>query len=101
MPAYNTQICDFVAAGKLAEALDMAKQWALSGLPDLDTPVTLLSSEFEYLERSFINGLLSPAEEASGRTNIAARLLSLVDDIKSTDVRSVAEQAARDVILLS
>lgn len=99
MPAYNTQIRDFVAAGKLAEALDMAKQWALSGLPDLDTPVTLLSSEFEYLKRSFINGLLSPAEEASGRTNIAARLLSLVDDIKSTDVRSVAEQAARDVIL--
>lgn len=99
MPAYNIQIRDFVGAGKLAEALDTAKQWALSGLPDLDTPVTLLSSEFEYLKRSFINGLLSPAEEASGRTNIAARLLSLIDDIKSADIRPAAAQTAKDVIL--
>ncbi len=99
MPAYNTQIRDFVGAGKLAEALDVAKQWALSGLPDLDTPVTLLSSEFEYLKRSVINGLLSPAEESTNRQNIAFRLLSLVDNVKEPDAQTPAAQTAKDVIL--
>lgn len=99
MPAYNIQIRDFVGAGKLDEALDTAKQWALSGSLDLDTPVTLLSSEYEYLKRSFINGLLSSAEEAAGRQNLAARLLALIDDVKDSTEQEAIVQAAKDVIL--
>ncbi len=99
MPAYNIQIRDFVGAGKLDEALDTAKQWALSGSSDLDTPVTLLSSEYEYLKRSFINGLLSSAEEAAGRQNLAARLLALIDDVKDSTEQEAIVQAAKDVIL--
>ena len=99
MPAYHTKIRDFIGAGKLNEALDIAKQWALSGQSDLDTPVTLLSSEFEYLKRSAINGLLSTAEESTGRQKIASRLLILIDDLKELDIQSTAGQPAKDVLL--
>ncbi len=99
MPAYHIQIQQFVGAGKLGEALDIAKQWALSGVSDLDTPVTLLSSELEYLKRSFINGILSPVDESAGRQNIAARLLSLVEDIQEAGAPSAVEHPDKNVLL--
>ena len=99
MPTYHTQVSEFIGSGKLNEALDAAKQWALSGESDLDTPVTLLRSEFEYLKRSFINGLLSPAEESAGRQNIAARLLSLVDDLQEAEAQGVGAPVSKDVLL--
>lgn len=86
MPDFKTQIRDFIAIGKLDEALDLAKTKALSGLTELDTPATLLSSEFEYLKRSAINGILSAQEETTHRQNIAFRLLSVVDDLPEASV---------------
>lgn len=99
MPSVNNPISDLVGAGKLGEALETAKQWALSGLTDLDTPVTLLSSEYEYLKRSAINGLLSAAEELTGRQKIAFRLLTLVENISGPGAPAASGQAAKDVIL--
>lgn len=86
MPDFKTNIRDLIAAGKLEEALQAAKQTALAGLDDLDTPATLLSADFEFLKRSSINGILTSAEESAKRQNIAFRLLSVLDDLDGQEV---------------
>lgn len=98
MSDFKVQIHDLIGQGRLEEAIQCAKRTALAGVPDLDTPATLLSAEYEYLQRSIINGVLTTGEESAKRQSIAFRLLSIVND-----AAAVAEQPptamARQVLL--
>lgn len=97
MPDFQTEVRDLIAQGQLDAALQRTKQAALSGMHDLDTPVTLLLSEFEYLRRSIINGLLAPAQESIQRQNLAYRLLTLVDGVQEPATSTTAP--AKTVLL--
>ena len=99
MPVNIHDIRKLTGAGKLAEALQAAKQCALSGLGDMDTPVTLLNAEFEYLRRCYINGVLSEQEEMAGRQRIAARLLSLVEPMENAGIPAGGTAPERITIL--
>ncbi len=81
MTDFKVQIQDFIGQGRLKEAIERAKQAALAGITDLDTPATLLSAEYAYLERNALQGLLTAAEETARRQNIAFRLLNLIKDL--------------------
>ncbi len=100
MPDFKTQIHDLISLGKLDEALALAKTQALAGLTDLDTPATLLSSEYEYLKRSSNYGMLSAQEENTHRQNIASRLLSVVDGLKNTLPNPTPQDPASKTTLL-
>ena len=81
MSDFKVEIHDLIGQGRLKEAIERAKQAALAGVTELDTPATLLSAEYAYLERSVINGVLTASEDSAKRQNIAFRLLAMVDDV--------------------
>ena len=99
MPDLKIHIHDFIGQGRLEEALQRAKQAALAGVTELDTPATLLSAEFEYLKRSVINGLLTADEESAKRQSIAFRLLSIVNDLAETTEQPTAVAVSKQVLL--
>ncbi len=81
MPDFKVQIHDLIGQGLLDKALQRAKQAALAGATELDTPATLLSAEYEYLKRSSINGLFTASEESAKRQSIAFRLLNVINEV--------------------
>jgi hypothetical protein len=95
----KTRLHDLVASAKIEEALTLAKEQALAGLSDWDTPVTLLQSAFQYLQRNARLGLISLQEEAQERQQIAHRLLSLADDQRAAAPVATAAEADKEVIL--
>ena len=98
MSDFKVHIHDLVGQGWLEEAIQYAKRAALAGWPDLDTPATLLSAEYEYLQRSVINGVITSGEESAKRQSIAFRLLSIVNDLVAvTELPATA--MARQVLL--
>jgi hypothetical protein len=101
MSDFKSEIKGFVAAGRLEEALELAKKTALAGLTELDTPATLLSSEFEFMKRSTQNGMLTLNEESAKRQNIAFRMLSLLDTLPDLPAAAatIPEPKAKTVIL--
>jgi len=90
MTDFKVQIHDLIGQGSLDKAIQRAKQAALEGVTELDTPATLLSAEYEYLKRSVINGLLTPGEESTRRQSIAFRLLSLVNEVVTVSEQTTA-----------
>jgi len=102
MPDPKTQIQDLVGQGQLEDALQLAKQTALSGLTALDTPVTLLRAEYEHHRQAVINGLIDFKEEKISRQNIAFRLLTLIDDLDQTPAKAPgqAEAAIEKTVVL-
>ena len=81
MTDFKVQIQDLISQGRLKEAIERAKQASLAGITALDTPATLLSAEYAYLERNAQLGLLTTAEASARRQSIAFRLLDLVNDL--------------------
>ena len=78
MANIKKQITALISKGKLEEALKSIKEYALAGVTDLDTPATLLSSEFEYMKQCFIRGTISTEDEKVARQNISNRLLLVI-----------------------
>lgn len=92
MANIKKQITALISKGKLEEALKSIKEYALAGVTDLDTPATLLSSEFEYMKQCFIKGTISTEDEKVARQNISNRLLLVIDSVKDMDsLASVTE----------
>ncbi len=81
MPTLKSQVSDLVAQTRLEEALDLAKQQALAGLIEFDTPITVITAEWNYLRKTALRGALSFGEESTKRQDIIYRLLSIVEDM--------------------
>ncbi len=99
MPDFKVQIHDLIGQSRLDEAIQRAKQAALAGVTELDTPATLLSAEYEYLKRSVINGLLTASEESAKRQSIAFRLLSIVNEAVTTIEQPTAATVNKQILL--
>lgn len=101
MPDFKIAVRTLVGEAKLEEALALAKQQALQGVTVLDTPVTLLQSEWEYLKQKINRGLLTLDEESARRQQIVFRLLELLDDLpaSASPVSLAANLPAKEVIL--
>ncbi len=95
----KTQLHALVASAKMDEALAFAKQQALAGLDDWDTPVTLLESAYQYLNKSARLGLITFQEEALERQQIAHRLLSLADDLSDAAIKAADAGGHKTVLL--
>ncbi len=104
MPTLKSLVSDLVTQTRLDEALDLAKQHALAGLIEYDTPITVITAEWNYLKKTVLNGILSFSEESTKRQGIIARLLSVVEEMERMPAAnsSAATSAApipRNVIL--
>lgn len=101
MPALKDQIAAFVAKAQLEEALEYAKQQALSGWTALDTPATLLLAEFRFLEQTALRGELSFADLSAKRQNLASRLLDIAEEVEqqAPATPTPASPQKQDVIL--
>lgn len=82
MPTLKSQVSDLIAETRLEEALDLAKQHALAGLIEFDTPITVLTAEWNYLKKTALRGALSFGEESTKRQDLVYRLLSMVEDME-------------------
>lgn len=101
MPALKDHIDALVANAQLEEALEYAKQQALSGWTALDTPATLLLAEFRFLEQTALRGELSFADLSAKRQNLASRLLDIVEEVEQQTpaTQTLTAPASQDVLL--
>jgi len=103
MPTLKSQVSDLIAQTRLEEALDLAKQQALAGLIEFDTPITVITAEWNYLRKTALRGALSFSEESTKRQDIIFRLLSLVEDMEKMADKAISVAPAsappRSVIL--
>lgn len=98
MADLKREIQNLIAAADLEGALSYAKQVALDGVTDLDTPVVLLQSEFEHARRQNLKGLLSLKDLFDKHQEITAKLLNLLDVVQWPSAHLTAP-ANREVIL--
>lgn len=91
---------ELVAEARLEDALKAAKQGALNGYIELDTPVTLLQSELAYLNRSNIRGLYTREEYGVQLNIISQRLLDLINKPGQVDAPMPAGQKSKTNTLL-
>jgi Effector-associated domain 11 len=100
MASFKDDIKTYISQNKFEAALKLVKQKAISGFTDLDTPVTLMSAEFEDLRKKVINGLVTQQDEKVVRQNLAHRLLMLIEDIDETEGVTFSNNGQnKDVIL--
>jgi len=103
MADFKLEIKSLLSQGDLEEALLLAKQQALAGCTDLDTPVTMLSMKWESAKKNVQIGRLSMKDESTERQNITYSLLELVKDINPVIVPATASptiaQPDKSVIL--
>jgi len=102
MPTLKAQISELVSEVRLDDALELAKQQALSGLIEFDTAVTLLTAEWNNLKKATLQARLTYNEESTKRQDLAFRLISVAEDMDKTlarSSRSIAAPHPRNVIL--
>lgn len=102
MPDFKIAVRTLVGEAKLEEALALAKQEALQEVTVLDTPITLLQSEWEYLKQKINRGLLTLDEESARRQQIVLRLLDLIDELPASTspvVQAATTASPKEVIL--
>ena len=107
MSSFKQNIRDFIAKSQLDAALEAVKKRANDGATELDTPVTLLLGELEYLKKRSINGLLTAEDERVERQNLSFRLLNLIENWTETAANTEGSNATnatpspppKDVIL--
>jgi hypothetical protein len=79
----KTQISDLLAQSHLDEALDLAKQHALAGKIEFDTPLTILRAKWDYTKRKALAHALSFEKENEARQDLIFNLLELAEQIDS------------------
>lgn len=84
MSTLKSLVSELVAQTRLDEALDLAKQHALRDRIEFDTPITVITAEWNYVKKTAQNGILSFGEESTKRQNLVFRLLTLVEDMEKT-----------------
>ena len=82
MPTLKSQISDLVTQTKVDEALDVAKQCALVGCIEFDTPITLITAEWNHLKKTVLRGTLTFAEESTKRQDLIYRLISVAEEME-------------------
>lgn len=100
MPTLKSQISELIAQARLDDAVAFAKQQALAGWIELDTPATLISAELNYLKQCVARGLLTFTDESIKRQDLSFRLISVVEDAeKRAATQPPAAATQKDVIL--
>lgn len=103
MSTLKSQVSDLISQTRLEDALDLVKQQALSGWIEFDTPITVITAEWNYLKKMSLSGVLSFSDESTKRQALIYRLLTIVEDMDKTpgDPKSLpaSPAAAKDVIL--
>jgi hypothetical protein len=84
MPTLKSLVSDLVSQTRLDEALALAKQHALAGWIEFDTPITMVTAEWDHVKKTALRGMLSFSEESTARQGLIFRLLSIVEDMDKT-----------------
>lgn len=84
MPTLKSLVSDLVSQTRLDEALALAKQHALTGWIEFDTPITMVTAEWDHVKKTALRGMLSFSEESTARQGLIFRLLSIVEDMDKT-----------------
>ena len=94
MPTLKSLVSDLVSQMRLDEALALAKQHALEGWIEFDTPITMVTAEWDHLKKTALRGMLSFSEESTARQGLIFRLLSIVEDMDKTPGTNIAGGSA-------
>ncbi|MCY7329681.1 MAG: CHAT domain-containing protein, partial [Saprospiraceae bacterium] len=85
-PTLKSLVSDLVSQTRLDEALALAKQQALTGWIEYDTPITMVTAEWDHVKKTALRGMLSFSEESTARQGLIFRLLSIVQNMDKTPV---------------
>jgi hypothetical protein len=84
MPTLKSLVSDLVSQTRLDKALALAKQHALTGWIEFDTPITMVTAEWDHVKKTALRGMLSFREESTARQGLTFHLLSMVEDMDKT-----------------